>query len=68
MELILEIYCDFKVGKIMKLSKVKLCGFKSFKDETTIEIDDLTTIIGRNSSGKTSFFLFIVKNFWRKWT
>jgi len=48
---------------VMKLNKVKLCGFKAFKDETIIEIDALTAIIGRNSSGKTSFFCALLRMF-----
>lgn len=47
----------------MKLSKVKLCGFKSFDKEMIIEINDLTAIIGKNSSGKTSFFYALLRMF-----
>lgn len=38
----------------MKLDKVKLYNFRSFSEEQTIQFDDLTTIIGNNSSGKTA--------------
>lgn len=38
----------------MKLEKVKLYNFRSFSEEQTICFDDLTTIIGSNSAGKTA--------------
>lgn len=38
----------------MRLGKVKLYNFRSFSEEQTIQFDDLTTIIGNNSSGKTA--------------
>ena len=38
----------------MKLDKVKLYNFRSFGEEQTIRFDNLTTIIGNNSSGKTA--------------
>lgn len=38
----------------MKLDKVKLYNFRSFSEEQTIRFDDLTAIIGNNSSGKTA--------------
>ena len=38
----------------MRLDKVKLYNFRSFSEEQTIQFDDLTTIIGNNSSGKTA--------------
>ncbi len=38
----------------MRLNKVKLYNFRSFSKEQTIHFDDLTTIIGNNSSGKTA--------------
>lgn len=38
----------------MKLEKVKLYNFRSFSEEQTICFDDLTTIIGNNSAGKTA--------------
>lgn len=38
----------------MRLEKVKLYNFRSFAVEQTIRFDDLTTIIGNNSSGKTA--------------
>lgn len=38
----------------MRLEKVKICNFRSFSQEQTIVLDELTTIIGNNSSGKTA--------------
>lgn len=38
----------------MRLDKVKLYNFRSFSKEQIIKFDDLTTIIGNNSSGKTA--------------
>lgn len=39
----------------MKLAKLKLYNYRSFGEkEQLIEFDDLTTLIGNNSSGKTS--------------
>ena len=38
----------------MKLKELKLRNFRGYKDDTTITFDDLTVIIGRNDSGKSS--------------
>lgn len=38
----------------MKLVSVTLCNFRCYRELTTIEIDSLTTIIGRNDVGKSS--------------
>ena len=38
----------------MKLTKIKICNYRSFGEEQVINIDDLTTIIGHNSAGKTA--------------
>lgn len=38
----------------MKLEKVSIKNFRCYKDEVTISIDDLTTIIGRNDAGKST--------------
>ncbi|MCG4734821.1 AAA family ATPase, partial [Casaltella massiliensis] len=35
------------------LTKIELENFKSFEGKHTIDINNLTTIIGLNSSGKT---------------
>ena len=42
----------------MKLSKLKLHNYRCFgNDEQIIEIDDITSFIGNNSSGKTAALL-----------
>lgn len=42
----------------MKLSKLKLHNYRCFgSDEQTIKIDDITSFIGNNSSGKTAALL-----------
>ena len=38
----------------MKLIRVKLKNFRCYKDETTVNIGDLTTLIGKNECGKSS--------------
>ena len=39
----------------MFISKIKLLGFKSFSDETTLSFDsDLNGIIGPNGAGKSN--------------
>lgn len=38
----------------MKLVRVKLENFRSYRNETNIDIDDLTVIVGRNDAGKSS--------------
>ncbi|MCW9132081.1 AAA family ATPase [Bacillus paramycoides] len=38
----------------MKLTKVKICNFRSFCNEETIDLEELTAIIGSNNSGKTT--------------
>lgn len=38
----------------MKLVRVRLRNFRCYKDETTIDIDDVTAFIGKNDSGKSS--------------
>ncbi len=48
----------------MKLTKLKLCNFRSFgENEEVIEFNDLTTLIGNNSTGKTSAINAISKIF-----
>ena len=37
----------------MKIESIKIKGFKSFRDEITIQLNELTTFIGSNGSGKT---------------
>jgi putative ATP-dependent endonuclease of the OLD family len=48
---------------IMKLTKVKICNFKSFSNEELICLEDFSAVIGANSSGKTSFFQALLKLF-----
>ena len=38
----------------MKLRQVRLKNFRCYKEEATIDIDDLTVFIGKNDSGKSS--------------
>ncbi len=38
----------------MRLESVTLKNFRCYRDETTVQIGDLTTIIGRNDVGKSS--------------
>lgn len=38
----------------MRLKQVRLENFRCYKDETTIDIDNLTVLIGKNDSGKSS--------------
>ena len=38
----------------MKLSKLKLENFRAYKDETTIEFNDLNVFVGKNDIGKST--------------
>jgi predicted ATP-dependent endonuclease of OLD family len=38
----------------MKLNKLKIKNFRGYKDETVINIDDLTVIVGKNDIGKST--------------
>lgn len=38
----------------MKLTKLKLKNFRGYRDETVIEVDDLTVIVGKNDIGKST--------------
>ena len=40
----------------MKLTQLKLKHFRGYDEETTIDFDDLTVLIGKNDSGKSSIF------------
>ncbi|MCY4529210.1 MAG: ATP-binding protein [Chloroflexi bacterium] len=40
----------------MKLSQLKLEHFRGYNEETVVEFDDLTVLIGKNDSGKSSVF------------
>lgn len=47
----------------MKLKKVKIQNFRSFRKEEIIDVENFTAIIGANSSGKTTFFNALLKLF-----
>lgn len=38
----------------MRLIKIKIQNFRCYRNETTIDLDDLTVFIGKNDSGKSS--------------
>jgi predicted ATP-dependent endonuclease of OLD family len=38
----------------MKLISIKLKNFRSYKEETTIDLDDLTVFVGKNDIGKST--------------
>ena len=40
----------------MKLEQLKVENFRCFKDEFTIDLDDLVVVVGRNDAGKSSLF------------
>ena len=40
----------------MKLTKLHMKGFRGFIEETVIEFDDLTVLVGKNDVGKSSIF------------
>ena len=40
----------------MKLKQLKLQNFRCYRDEVTIDFDDLVVLVGRNDSGKSSLF------------
>ena len=49
---------DTREGYLLKLSKLKLHNYRCFgEDEQIIKIDDITSFIGNNSSGKTAALL-----------
>lgn len=45
---------DTKRKEIQGITKISVCGYKSIKDECTIDIYPLTILAGANSSGKSS--------------
>lgn len=47
----------------MKLKKVKIENFRSFRKKELIDIENFTALIGANSSGKTTFFNALLKLF-----
>lgn len=40
----------------MKLAQLKVSNFRCYKEETVLDIDDLTVLIGKNDAGKSSLF------------
>lgn len=38
----------------MKIQKIKIKNFRSYKDEVEIEFDDLTAFVGKNDIGKST--------------
>ena len=38
----------------MKIDSIRLRNFRCYKDETTIDFDDLTVLVGKNDSGKST--------------
>ena len=47
----------------MKLTRVVIKGFRSYRDETTIKFGELTTLIGNNGAGKTTALIVLNKMF-----
>ncbi|AIO19070.1 DNA replication and repair protein RecF [Candidatus Izimaplasma bacterium HR1] len=45
----------------MKLQKMKVCNFRCFGEEITVQMSDLTCLVGDNSSGKTALLDAIKK-------
>jgi predicted ATP-dependent endonuclease of OLD family len=41
-------------GLVMKVSQVKISNFRGYKDETTIDFNDLTVFVGKNDVGKST--------------
>ena len=40
----------------MKIEKLILSNFRSYKDEITINFDDLNVFVGRNDIGKSTIY------------
>ena len=38
----------------MKLTKLKLKNFRTYQEEITIELDNLTAFVGKNDAGKST--------------
>jgi predicted ATP-dependent endonuclease of OLD family len=38
----------------MKISQVKIANYRGYKDETTIELNDMTVFVGKNDVGKST--------------
>ena len=44
----------------MKVTNIKTVGFRKFKEEFKSDLYDVTTVTGRNTSGKTNILYAIV--------
>lgn len=47
----------------MKLANLKITGFRCFSDGRSIDLDDMTTLVGPNASGKTSAMIALARVF-----
>ncbi len=53
----------------MKLRRTRMNGFKSFKDEVDIEIDDgMTAVVGPNGCGKSNIVDAVKVGHGRQWS
>ena len=43
-------------GVTVRLTQLKVANFRCFRNETTVDLDPITVIVGRNDSGKSSLF------------
>lgn len=47
----------------MRLREIRVHNFRSFGNETSIKVEDLTALVGNNSSGKTSIMHALLRMF-----
>jgi len=40
----------------MRLVQLKVTNYRCFREETVVDFDDITVLIGKNDSGKSSLF------------
>jgi len=40
----------------MRLARVRISNFRCYVEETTIDFDSLTVLVGRNDAGKSAIF------------
>jgi putative ATP-dependent endonuclease of OLD family len=50
-------------GNHMRLARLTLSGFRCFGTKTTLEVEDLTALVGANGVGKTGILLALVRMF-----